>query len=29
MDRTEAAKSLEQAWKSQPRWQGTFRPLFG
>ena len=26
MDRTEAAKSLEQAWKSQPRWQGTFRP---
>ena len=26
MDRIEAAKSLEQAWKSQPRWQGTFRP---
>ena len=26
MNRTEAANSLEQAWKSQPRWQGTFRP---
>jgi len=26
MDRTQAAKSLEQAWKSEPRWQGTFRP---
>lgn len=26
MDRIEAAKSLEQAWKSQSRWQGTFRP---
>jgi isocitrate lyase len=29
MDRTEAAKSLEQAWKSQPRWQGTVRPYSG
>ncbi|HVO83168.1 MAG TPA: isocitrate lyase [Syntrophobacteria bacterium] len=26
MDRTQAAKSLEQAWKSEPRWQGIFRP---
>jgi len=29
MDRTEAAKSLEQSWKSQPRWQGTVRPYSG
>jgi isocitrate lyase len=26
MDRTAAAKSLGQAWSSQPRWQGIFRP---
>jgi len=26
MDRTEAAKSLEQAWKGQSRWRGIFRP---
>ena len=29
MERTQAAKSLEQAWKSQPRWQGTVRPYSG
>jgi isocitrate lyase len=26
MDRTEAVKALGQAWRSQPRWQGIFRP---
>jgi isocitrate lyase len=26
MDKTEAAKALGQAWRSQPRWQGIFRP---
>jgi len=29
MDRTEAIELLEQAWKSELRWQGTFRPYSG